>query len=619
MVKKLFILIFLLLMPASSAHVQQTQIDDYNILLSHAPMELQPQVPTVFLINIERDGKPVEGLEVTFQISHMGHDPAILKATSGEVYKVPYTASEEGDYMAMISFSHRGQEIMAHFMVSVASHTDQMLMGGSESGESLLRRILPLLAVVLLSFLFAYKILGKLPVKDYRIDVFRFNPLKKAFKSRPILNILQTTSLGMYLLLIIAGLIGTQMAASNIATVTVWTLWWTGVILLILLFGKFWCTLCPWHTTTTWMKKLNLSFNRNWPARLNNIYPAIALLAAVTWLEVGFSITHSPKYTSYLLVSLLGVSMVSAAVFKRRAFCMHVCFIGAIQGVYSSITPLELRSKDKETCKTCSTKDCMRGNENGDPCPVMIYPGAMARNNQCILCNECIKTCPHDNIAMNIRPLASELVKVKNHKFTEATFIVALLGLTFYPSATMFSAWMRFVMTVPKETFYLLITALTIASIILPVIITYSFSWASKALSGIKKLTVKDVFRTYAFSLIPLALFYHLAHNIMHIMMEGNRVSRVISDPLGRGWNLFGTRDEIIMTASHHTPLKDTQSSLILIGLFISTVVAFKLSLKLYGDEKRAIRGFTPISVLLLLIAFLAVIFLSQPMNMTTM
>jgi polyferredoxin len=619
MFRKLFIILFFLTIPSVNAHMQHAHVEGYNIQISHAPMELQPGIPTTFLINIELAGKQVNDLDVSFVISQLGEEAATIKAMEEDVYKAHYTFPKGGEYSARISFSHKGRDINAHFIIPVTGQSNQLLGGGVISKGFFLQGTLLLIASLLLSLFFVSGVMGRIPKRDYKIDAFRFTPFKKAMKSRSLLNVVQATSLVIYLLIILVGLIGSQVGGTNITTVAVWSIWWTGVIIVILFFGKFWCTLCPWHTATTWMKRRNLSLNKKWPAKLNNIYPAIGLLAVVTWFEVGFSLTHVPKYTSYLLILLLGISMVSAAVFKRRAFCMHMCFIGAIQGIYSSMSPLELRSKNKGTCKKCSTKDCIRGNEKGDPCPVLVYAGGMKRNNRCILCNECIKTCPHDNLAMNIRPPASELWGIEHHNIPEATFVVALLGLTLFPSAMMFSSWTRFKMTVSDQTFFLIITALTIGSIAIPAIITYSSSWASRTLSGVKTHSVKDIFKVFGYSLIPLTLFYHLAHNLMHIIMEGPLAFRVISDPLGRGWNLFGTRDNLMMSATHHTPIKDIQSSLILIGLFISNIVAFKMSQKLYRDEKRALRGFLPMSLLLLLIALLALDFLSQPMNMSTM
>jgi ferredoxin len=658
MMRKFFIFFLLLIIaiPTAGAHVQQTHVDDYTIQLSHDPMELKPTIPTVFLINIEKDGNPVEDLEITFRISHIGSKPVIRKATSEKLYKelhVHHTFPEEGEYMAMISFNHEGRDVMAHFTIPIPEgenqllmkeepesmlmdhepknltvgeetesmlmdHEHQHLMEEEEPERNLLREILPFVAVVLLSFFFAYKILGRITTRDYTFDTFRIPTQKKAMKSRLLLNILQATVLGVYLLLIIAGLLGTQVSSSNIATVAVFTLWWTGILIIMLLFGKVWCSVCPWHTTATWMKRHNLSLNKKWPAKLNNTYLAIGLLAGVTWFEVGLLVSHSPQYTSYLLISLLGISIGSAAIFKRRAFCMHICFIGAIQGVYSSLSPLELRSRNKGTCKTCSTKDCLKGNEKGDPCPVMVYAAAMERNNQCILCTECIKTCPYDNLTLNIRPPASELLGIKHHRIKEATFVVALLGLTFFPSATMFPAWMEFRMSIPQETFYLALTLILIGSIALPAAITYSFSWASRTLSGVKRSSVKEVFKVYAYSLIPLSLFYHLSHNLHHFIMEGTLIFNVISDPLGKGWNLFGTRDTVIMIAASETMLKNAQIGLILVGLFTSNVVAYKTSQKLFRDEKKAIKGVIPISLLLLLIALLALVFVTQPMTMMT-
>jgi hypothetical protein len=100
--------------------------------------------------------------------------------------------------------------------------------------------------------------------------------------------------------------------------------------------------------------------------------------------------------------------------------------------------------------------------------------------------------------------------------------------------------------------------------------------------------------------------------------MEGLLIFNVISDPFGKGWNLFGTRGTDIMIATNETLLKDAQIGLILVGLFISNVVAFKMSQNLYEEDKKAIQGFLPIALLLILIALLALLFLTQPMTMMT-
>ncbi len=55
------------------------------------------------------------------------------------------------------------------------------------------------------------------------------------------------------------------------------------------------------------------------------------------------------------------------------------------------------------------------------------------------------------------------------------------------------------------------------------------------------RLKYSDYFIRYAYALLPIALFYHLAHNLEHLLMEGPKVIPLASDPFGWGWNLFGT------------------------------------------------------------------------------
>jgi hypothetical protein len=43
-------------------------------------------------------------------------------------------------------------------------------------------------------------------------------------------------------------------------------------------------------------------------------------------------------------------------------------------------------------------------------------------------------------------------------------------------------------------------------------------------------------------SLVPIAVAYHLAHYVSLLLTTGQFIIPLASDPLGWGWNLFGTR-----------------------------------------------------------------------------
>jgi len=107
------------------------------------------------------------------------------------------------------------------------------------------------------------------------------------------------------------------------------------------------------------------------------------------------------------------LAVVPAMYYERNSFCRYACLVGRISGLYAMFAPTELRAKDREVCQGCRTKDCVRGNKRGYGCPVFEYPGRMETNADCILCTECIKTCPKDNISFNIRPFAGDLSRGK--------------------------------------------------------------------------------------------------------------------------------------------------------------------------------------------------------------
>src|SRR5690606_39361539 len=56
----------------------------------------------------------------------------------------------------------------------------------------------------------------------------------------------------------------------------------------------------------------------------------------------------------------------------------------------------------------------------GYPCPTSEYMGAMNDNQYCTLCTECVKSCPHDNIALNVRSSGADLLHPHRAKIDEA-------------------------------------------------------------------------------------------------------------------------------------------------------------------------------------------------------
>ena len=51
----------------------------------------------------------------------------------------------------------------------------------------------------------------------------------------------------------------------------------------------------------------------------------------------------------------------------------------------------------------------------------------------------------------------------------------------------------------------------------------------------------RDMAQSFALTLVPIAIAYHLAHYLPYLLTQGQYLVPLASDPFGYGWNLLGT------------------------------------------------------------------------------
>jgi hypothetical protein len=67
--------------------------------------------------------------------------------------------------------------------------------------------------------------------------------------------------------------------------------------------------------------------------------------------------------------------------------------------------------------------------------------------------------------------------------------------------------------------------------------------WWATRIAGPGGVGTVAVVRSFAHTLVPIALAYAFAHYFTLVAFEGQLLIPAISDPIGLGWNLFGTLD----------------------------------------------------------------------------
>jgi hypothetical protein len=434
-----------------------------------------------------------------------------------------------------------------------------------------------------------------------------------------------------FLFVIYAGLIGDF--ATNIAPILTWTIWWAGLIFAVALFGNLWCFLCPWDGIASlvsrlslWKKKPSLSLGLPTPGWLETLWPAIALFIGLTWLELGFGITNNSRQTAYVALAMIVAAIVFALLFERKAFCSSVCFVGRISGMYSNFSPVEIRSRDTRICELCTTRDCLNGNDKGYPCPTGIDLGKLEDNTYCTMCTECFTTCPRHAPVLRIRPAGHDMSRITRRRMDEAWLALVLLSLTAFHGLSMTPVWQDVRPGTPDIVGWISgtlgvseLSSFTIGMAVvcaLPVLAYVLSTWMASIWVRGSDVGFRSLFIDYAWSVLPVALFYHLAHNSMHLFMEGQDVVPALSDPLGRGWNLFGTAGMHMDPILGQNATWAVQVALVLVGHLFGVVVAHRISRRIFADKKQATRSLLPMLGMMVLLSIGGLWLMHLDMNM---
>ncbi len=129
------------------------------------------------------------------------------------------------------------------------------------------------------------------------------------------------------------------------------------------------------------------------------------------------------------------------------------------------------------------------------------------------------------------------------------------------------------------------------------------------------KLTTRRYAKDFAPSLIPIAVAYLVAHNFSNLVVQGQNVIFLLSDPLGRGWNLFGTADfkpsSDIITAKFTWYLA---VSSIVLGHVAAVVISHRAALRLTASSKQAAWLCLPHTVLMIAYTLLSLLIIAEPL-----
>lgn len=480
-------------------------------------------------------------------------------------------------------------------------------------------------------------------------DVLSIPMIGTVLKSRYGRLILQVPLAIIAFALIYDGFTGPDSASQNLATVLPWVHYRGLVILVLLLAGNLFCMGCPFTIPRTLAKKLSISGMR-FPKFLRNKWIAIASLFLIFFLYEWLDLWASPALTAWVIIAYFLASFVLEAVFKESVFCKYVCPLGSFNFAYSSASPTQIAVKDHSKCQSCQGKECVNGSFSSESiiridkipfidadgtlhykdveveqnpqgvlgCGTELFPPQMTSNMDCVLCLDCVRACPHDNIGLMTRTPGRELLKdgawAKRWDMSLFVIILAFLAVVnafgMVPPVFDLLEWFAEIGFTGEilPLFFIFFGG----GVIIPVTLALIAAKMTQILTFTgDKISLRDTVATFAPAFVPLGFGIWIAHYGFHFLIAPLSFVPVLQEFLGASqgdWATFGMQVDIEFIGL-------LQVVALLGGFLWSMYITLQASDRVYG-KRSSFGALLPWALMLLVLMISAYQVFSLPMEM---
>ena len=325
--------------------------------------------------------------------------------------------------------------------------------------------------------------------------------LSRLLLSRAVRVVLGAFSAALFVLTLATALFGTTIELLNFAPTFVYVVFWLGIPLLSVLLGNVWSVLSPWRALadlTVWALELGgrearpvLTWSGAWGR-----YPAAAALFAFVTLELAHPRPAYPRTLAIAIALYSYWALAGMAVYGRDAWTRYGEGFAVAFGLLARIAPFA----------ACDGRVVVRW--------------------------------PFTGLAGDDRTRGA------------LVFIAVLLGSTSFDGFSRTSSWQDLISNVQanladssQRTIDLATTVVNLGGLVFfvaAVLATYLAAVAAaEKLGGMRRSLVPD----FVLPLVPIAAAYLLAHYFTLFLIQGQFIITLISDPFGKGWDLFGTID----------------------------------------------------------------------------
>lgn len=440
----------------------------------------------------------------------------------------------------------------------------------------------------------------------------RYNLLHSRFGrllAHPLLLMaLRVVAVYLYVVLIIAGLFGTLNPTRNIVPTLIWVIWWVGLAYVSALFGNLWAVINPLSTIYEWVEALykrlraGQSLSRLWryPPGLG-VWPGVGLFLLFAWIELVYDNSDVPSHLAGFTLLYSALTWIGMFLFGKDAWLRQGETFSLVFGLLARFSPTEVRVLDPAVCQEC-------------------HSACLDLNGECIDCYACFHRAPATQRQWNLRPWAIGLVRQERISVSQMAFVLLLLATVTFDGFMATPIWVdieRTLLTAPPPLGGGNMTMVrTLGLLLFPVLfleLYLIFSFLMTMLSD-QRLSTARLAQAFPFSLVPIAIAYHMAHYFSFLLVHGQRLIPLLSDPLGIGWDMWGTaayRVDIGLVGARFAWYSAVIA--IVLGHVIAVYLAHLIAMRLWCNRAVAIRSQYPMLVLMVAYTVISLWILAQP------
>lgn len=387
---------------------------------------------------------------------------------------------------------------------------------------------------------------------------------------RVLAGVGRAVGLAVFAAVVVAAAIGDNSSRTNLAPVTVYVVFWVGVLFTSGLVGDVWRVLSPFDSLAAvarWLRgRLARRGARDAPVTPDGsaddeldddeldddelddrgYWPAALGLLVFVWVELVYPDRAVPR-TLFVLMGAYTVVMLAAAGRWGRDWLREGEAFAALFGIIAHMAPL--------------------------------YQG--------------------DDGHLRLRAPFVGLAHLEWRPGLEAVVLVAI-GSTSFDGLSRTQFWLDLTGDLSGDA----ATVANTAGLLWAVgIVTIAYAGAMRAAARLVggPLSDRELRAAFIHSLVPIAVAYAVAHYFSLLVLEGQATIALASDPFGRGWDLFGTGSRVVdFTLVSPLTVAYVQCGAIVVGHVAGVVMAHDRALVLF-DQRVVARSQYPLLAVMVL------------------